>query len=195
VFHMFAHNVDDVEAAKQGAHQIGVDFHAARGRVVGPDWDPDARWIPHEHVEPMPCPTLFHTAVIYGDGSVAPCRGSFYPQDDLGRVAADGRPGAATFREVWTGEGFQIARRLFRERTETAETRERICFACPHLLDWHRYVAHRLEGGRRADWTPMFTGNQRYNYFWSRGPRGRAGGRDADRAERAGSLVPGGAGG
>src|SRR5206468_3932305 len=39
-YHVFAHNRDDVEAARARAHELGMDFHAARGRVVGPDWDP-----------------------------------------------------------------------------------------------------------------------------------------------------------
>jgi hypothetical protein len=85
---------------------------------------------------------LFHTAVVYADGSIAPCRGSFYPQDDVGRVAADGRPGAATFSEVWTGQDLRTSRRLFRERTKTPQTRGSVCLDCPALLDWHRYVGH-----------------------------------------------------
>lgn len=176
-FHLFAHNVDDVDAARSAADDIGVEFHVSRGRVVGPDWDPDERVIAHEQVTPMPCSTLFHTAVVYADGSIAPCRGSFYPQDDVGHVAADDRSGAATFREAWTGEGLQTARRLFRERTTTPQTRESVCLDCPALLDWHSFVRHVAERGRPADWMPAFDSNQRYNYFWSRAPhrRGAAG--------------------
>ncbi len=193
-FHMFAHNVGDVEAARTMAAQLGIEFHVARGRTVGADWDPDERWVPHEGVWAMPCPTLFHTAVVYADGSIAPCRGSFYPQDDLGRIAADGRPGAPTFRAVWTGEGFQIARRLFRERAETPQTRERICFDCPHLLDWHGSRTHLALGGRPTDWRPAFDSHQRYNYFWSRAPGGGRTARGTDRRERAPTLAPHGAG-
>jgi pyruvate-formate lyase-activating enzyme len=176
-FHLFAHNVHDVEAARRAADDIGVEFHVSRGRVVGPDWDPDERVIAHERVTPIPCPTLFHTAVVYADGSIAPCRGSFYPQDDVGRVAADGRPGAATFSEVWTGQGLQTSRRLFRERTKTPQTRGSVCLDCPALLDWHRYVGHVGGGGRPLDWTPAFDSNQRYNYFWSRAHRRTSSGR------------------
>jgi hypothetical protein len=136
-FHLFAHNVDDVDAARSAADDIGV----------------------------------------YADGSIAPCRGSFYPQDDVGHVAADDRSGAATFREAWTGEGLQTARRLFRERTTTPQTRESVCLDCPALLDWHRFVRHVAERGRPLDWMPAFDSNQRYNYFWSRAThrRGAAG--------------------
>jgi hypothetical protein len=171
-FHMFAHNVGDVEAARATARDLGIEFHASRGRVVGPDWDPSERFVPHEHIMPMPCPTLFHTAVVYGEGSVAPCRGSFYPRDDLGRVAVDGRPGAARFRDVWRGEGFQAARSLFRERIATPATRERICYDCPHLLDWHRWVGHAAAGQRAEDWRPAYDSNQRFTYFWTRAPHG-----------------------
>ena len=163
-FHMFAHNVDDVEAARRAADDIGVEFHVSRGRVVGADWDPDERVIPHDHISPIPCHTLFHTAVVYADGSVAACRGTFYPQDDVGRVAADGRPGTATFREVWSGAGLQTARRLFRERATTPQTRESVCLECPTLLDWHRYVEHVSSGGTALDWMPAYDSNQRYNY-------------------------------
>jgi pyruvate-formate lyase-activating enzyme len=183
-FHLFAHNVDDVEAARRAAHEVGVEFHVSRGRVVGEDWDPDERVIPHDHVTPMPCPTLFHTAVVYADGSVAPCRGSFSPEDDVGRVAADGRRGAATFREAWTGRGLQTARRLFRERTMTPETQEGVCLDCPALLDWHRYVGHVSRGGRPRAWIPAFDSNQRYNYFWRR-TRDRASSRPAPAAPPA----------
>jgi pyruvate-formate lyase-activating enzyme len=172
-FHLFAHNVGDVDAARRAADDIGVEFHVSRGRVFGPDWDPDERVIAHEHVTPIPCPTLFHTAVVYADGSIAPCRGSFYPQDDVGHLAADDRPGAMTFREAWTGEGLQTARRLFRERTTTPLTRDAICLDCPALLDWHRFTRHVAEGRPRLDWTPAYDSNQRYNYFWSRAPHRR----------------------
>jgi len=192
-FHMFAHNVDDVEAARRAADEIGVEFHVSRGRVVETDWDPDERAIPHDHITPMPCHTLFHTGVVYADGSVAPCRGTFYPDDDVGRVAADGRPGAATFREVWTGEGLQTARRLFRERATTPQTRESVCLECPALLDWHRFVGHVSSGGAARDWMPAYDSNQRYNYFWSRARRtsGRLGPAARPAIARAGTR-PGG---
>lgn len=167
-FHVFPHSLEDVEAARAMAGEMGMDFHASRGRVFGPDWDPEARAMPHEHVEPVPCYTLFHTAVVYGDGSMAPCRGSFYREDDMGRIAADGRPGAATFREVWNGERFRLARRFFRTHDASREEQQHICFNCPAKVDYEEYIAHRMLGGMRAQWQPRFTGNQRYNYFWNR---------------------------
>ena len=46
---MFSHNVGEVDEARAMAAELGMDFGAARGRVVGPDWDPEARWIPRTH--------------------------------------------------------------------------------------------------------------------------------------------------
>ncbi len=172
-FHMFPFNVQDVPAAAAQAAALGMDFHVSRGRVVGADWDPDEHAIPHEHVEPMPCYTLYDTGVVYANGSVAPCRGSFYAHDDMGRVAADGRPGAASFRAVWNGEGFRIARRLFgpdaSSELESADQRRHICARCPQRVDWHDYNGWRILGGTPEGWKPPHDSNVRYNYFWGRG--------------------------
>jgi pyruvate-formate lyase-activating enzyme len=173
VFHMFSHNVGEVDEARAMAAELGMDFGAARGRVVGPDWDPEARWIPHERIVPTPCYTLFHTAVVYADGSVAPCRGSFYPEDDMGRLAADGRPGATTFRELWNGERFRMARRFFTTRKGTSDDTDHICLHCPAVLDWEDWTGHVALGGSQDSWHPRYTGNDRYNYFWSRRRRPR----------------------
>jgi pyruvate-formate lyase-activating enzyme len=172
-FHLFPHNLDDVALAATQAAALGMEFHVARGRVVGRDWDPDERHIPHERVAPMPCYTLFHTAVMYGDGSVAPCRGGFYAPDDMGRVGADGHPGAASFRDVWNGERFRLARRFFSDDDATrkaalAAEREHICFACPALLDWRHFVAFVVYGNDPETWVPPHDSNVRYNYFWQR---------------------------
>jgi pyruvate-formate lyase-activating enzyme len=171
-FHAFAHNVDDVEVARAMAEELGIEFHVSRGRVFGPDWDPEARAVPHEPVAPMPCYTLFHTAVVYADGSVAPCRGSFYREDDMGRLAVDGHPGAQTFIEVWNGERLRLARGFFRRRGNgSADGQGHICADCPAQLDWHGFLGHIMLGGEPGAWTPRYTSNERYNYFWSRRPR------------------------
>jgi pyruvate-formate lyase-activating enzyme len=165
--HVFAHNRDDVEPARRMAAELGMDFHASRGRVVGDDWDPDERWMPHDRVAPMPCYTLFHTAVVMSDGGMPPCRGSFYPEDDVGTLSGSD----ATFRSVWNGERYRLARRFFRRRAGSAEERRHICFGCPVTEDWQSYVGWRMYGGAVADWKPTFDSNQRFNYFWSRRPR------------------------
>jgi MoaA/NifB/PqqE/SkfB family radical SAM enzyme len=172
-FHLFPFNVGDVADAQAQATALGMEFHVARGRVVGPDWDPEERFIVHEPVVPMPCYTLFHTAVMFGNGSVAPCRGSYYAPDDMGRVAADGRPGASSFKAVWNNERFRLARRFFWEsfgdrRRATARERQHICFECPALLDWHHFAGFQTAGGRGEDWVPPHDSHVRYNYFWQR---------------------------
>jgi len=120
----------------------------------------------------MPCYTLFHTAVMFGNGSVAPCRGSFYAPDDMGRVAADGRPGAP-FKAVWNNGRFRLARRFFRDhpidrQRATGTEQQNICFNCPQLLDWYDFIGFRTCGGSADDWVPPHDSNVRYNYFWQR---------------------------
>jgi len=172
-FHLFPHNLDDVSAARALAAEVGMEFHVARGRTVGFDWDPHERHIPHEPVHPMPCYTLFEAAVMYGDGSVAPCRGSFYAPDDMGRVATDDRSGSASLRGVWNGERFRLARRFFNDddaAREAAPAGERalICFDCPQLLDWRHFVKFVTSGRNPKAWVPPHDSNRRYNYFWER---------------------------
>jgi pyruvate-formate lyase-activating enzyme len=167
-YHVFGHNRDEVDTARRMAAGMGIDFHASRGRVFGQDWDPDERSMPHEHTEPVPCYTLYHTAVVYADGSVAPCRGSFYREDDMGRIATDGGSGVATFREVWNGERFRLAREFFARPDAAPHEAEHICHACPAKIDHEHYVAGLMLGGTKEQWQPRFNSHERYNYFWNR---------------------------
>jgi hypothetical protein len=167
-YHVFAHNLDEVDAARALASAIGMEFHASRGRVVGPDWDPDEQWMPHDAIHPVPCFTLWHTAVVFADGSVAPCRGSFYREDDMAQIAADGRPGVATFAEAWNAERFQLARRFFTSRAAARGERDHICLNCPYVLDWHDRLGYVAAGGDGDTWRPQFSSNDRFNYFWTR---------------------------
>src|SRR5581483_10986599 len=167
-YHVFGHNRHEVHAARRMARDLGVEFHFSRGRVFGADWDPHSTTMLHDHVEPVPCYTLYHTAVVYADGSVAPCRGSFYREDDMGRIATGGGSGAATFRDVWNAERFRLARRFFARPDTAAEEREHICSGCPARIDHAEYVAGLVLGGRSEAWEPRFNSNDRYNYFWDR---------------------------
>lgn len=167
-YHVFGHNRSEVDEARTLATGLGMDFHASRGRVVGPDWDPDERWMPHDEIHPLSCFTLWHTAVVFGDGSVASCRGSFDRADDMAHLAADGHPGAASFAAAWNAERFRLARRFFSERTASAAEQEHVCFNCPYLLDWHDYCGHLEAGGTPTSWRPKYDSNQRFNYFWTR---------------------------
>jgi MoaA/NifB/PqqE/SkfB family radical SAM enzyme len=167
-YHVFPHNLDEVDAARTRAAEIGMDFHASRGRVVGPDWDSDGHAMPHDRIHPIPCFTLWHTAVVYADGSVAPCRGSFYREDDLAQIGADGRPGVHSFAEAWNAERFQRARHFFVSHVAAAADRAHICASCPYVLDWHDAMGHVAAGGTRDTWQPKFNSNDRFNYFWTR---------------------------
>jgi hypothetical protein len=170
VFIAFPHNLGDIDTARAMAHELGMDFKASRGRVFGPDWDPEARLFPHEEVEPIPCYTLWHTVVVNSDGGVAPCCGSFYKEDDMGRLMTDAE--APAFREVWNGERFRLARQFYNRRTGTDAERQHICFNCPQTIDWEHFVRYVVTGGSRAEWEPTIKSNERYNYFLTRRPPG-----------------------
>ena len=86
----------------------------------------------------------------------------------MGRIAADGGPGAATFREVWNGERFRLARRFFGRRDATLDEQRHICWSCPAKIDHERFLEVVQLGGTREQWRPRFNSNDRYNYFWNR---------------------------
>jgi MoaA/NifB/PqqE/SkfB family radical SAM enzyme len=60
-FHVFPHNVDDVEAAKAMAAELGMDISVSKGWVIGPEWEPDSdqRFF-LSNPEPFPCLFLWH---------------------------------------------------------------------------------------------------------------------------------------
>jgi hypothetical protein len=172
-FHVFEHNVDDVEPARRLARELGMDFAVNKGWVVGPEWNPESPyrffWYPSP---PEPCRFLWHQAVVNNDGGVAPCCGTFYHEDDMGRLAiAPGELGAATrFAEIWNGDRFRTARALFRERSGGADARALACFECPVTKTWERWGVHRARGGTLADFDPGYGTNDCFNYFWDRRP-------------------------
>ena len=87
----------------------------------------------------------------------------------MGRLAiAPGELGAATFREVWNGERFQTARRLFTSRTGPREVQKSICYSCPVTTTWERWRNHRLIGRDPWDFIVGHSENDTWNYFWSR---------------------------
>jgi MoaA/NifB/PqqE/SkfB family radical SAM enzyme len=187
-FHVFPHNVEDVEQAKEMARDLGIDIAVEKGWVVGEEWDRGGNWrFTMGDVQPFPCLFLWHTAVVNNDGGVSPCCGTFYREDDMGRLSpAAGEPGAATFAEVWNGPRFREARRLFRSRTGSAETQETICYQCPVTIIWERWKAHRAAGEDPRRFDPGCTPNDNFNYFWNRRPPGAKSGRSSARAPRLG---------
>jgi pyruvate-formate lyase-activating enzyme len=171
-FHVFAHNAGEVEAARSMATELGMEIEVEKGWTVGGEWDAGGPWQFHTgELTPFPCLFLWHFAVVNNDGGVSPCCGSFYREDDMGRLAlGPGTPGETTFRAVWNGPRFREARRLYRARRGTGEARSHICFDCPNTITWQSWREHARAGGTRASFIPRFTANDSFNYFWNRGP-------------------------
>jgi hypothetical protein len=148
-----------------------MEIAVSKGWLIGPDWDPDGAAVDPEVAPPMPCPFLWQQAVVDNDGGVAPCCGTFYAEDDMGRMsAASGDGGASTFREVWNNERYQTARRFFRSRTGSPAEREHVCFACPVTVEFERFRAHVAAGRPAADFRSAANLHDGFNYFWSRRP-------------------------
>jgi organic radical activating enzyme len=184
-FHVFPHNVQDVERAKEMARELGMEIAIEKGWVVGDEWDRQGKWrFAMGEVQPFPCLFLWHTAVVNNDGGVSPCCGTFYREDDMGELSlGDGAAGAATFAEVWNGPKFREARRLFRSRSGSTETRKSICFECPTTIVWERWQEHRAAGKDPQSFASGYTANDNFNYFWNRRPPGAGPGRLAARAQ------------
>ena len=170
-FHVFPHNLGDIELAKSMAKELDMEIAIDKGWVVGPDWDPEGNWKFYEDPSPARCPFLWQQAVVHNDGGVAPCCGTFYREDDMGKLAV--KPdelGSATFREVWNGSRFQEARRLYRTRTGPEATRRTICFDCPKTRIWENWKRHLAAGGTRESFEVGYGTNDGFNYFFNRRP-------------------------
>jgi pyruvate-formate lyase-activating enzyme len=168
-FHVFKHNVEDIELAKQLASEIGMDIAVSKGWQTGEEWDNGGQYNFFSAAIPFPCLFLWHYGVVNTDVGVAPCCGSFYPEDDMGKLSIEpGELGAKTFREVWNGERFQTARRLFSSRTGPREVQKSICYSCPVTTTWERWRNHRLIGKHPWDFVVGYSENDTWNYFWSR---------------------------
>jgi hypothetical protein len=143
-----------------------------KGWVIGPDWDPEGKYSHFlEGVPPGPCPFLWAVAVVNNDGGVAPCCGSFYREDDRGRLsitAGDG--GVATFGDVWNDTRFTTARRFFHSREGTPAERNDVCFDCPVTVNWEEFQRHKAAGGDPATFQRRLGTNDAANYFWNRRP-------------------------
>ena len=171
-FHVFEHNVGDVELARTMAADLGMELAVNKGWTVGEEWNPESEyrffWYPSP---PTRCRFLWQQAVVNNDGGVAPCCGTFFREDDVGHLAVQaGELGAATFREVWNGPKFQAARGFYRTRTGTDETRQLICYECPLTKVWEKWQQHQGAGGTLADFDPGYSTNECFNYFWNRRP-------------------------
>jgi MoaA/NifB/PqqE/SkfB family radical SAM enzyme len=172
-FHVFPHNVDEVDTARSMAEAMGADeFHASKGLTYGDEWQ-DERYnyfIPR--YVPMRCGFLWNYAVIHNDGGVAGCCGAFYQEDDLGRMATvPGGPGAATFAEVWNNASFQAVRGLYADKTEDATPScGGLCDECPQTLTYQAALEHTEAGNPAETYVSPYSPNDGHKYFYSRRP-------------------------
>lgn len=168
-FHVFPHNVDDVELARGMAAELGMEFALEKGWVIGDEWDPDGRYCYYSDPRPFPCVALWNYAVVNNDGGVAPCCGSFYREDDVGQLAdAAGNGGARTFREIWNGPALRRARELYTKREGDDDARRSICFDCPQTVIWDRWHHHWAGGGTPETFRPGYGVNDIFMHFWNR---------------------------
>ncbi|HJQ83767.1 MAG TPA: radical SAM protein [Candidatus Binatia bacterium] len=172
-FHVFEHNEGDVAEASRLARELGMEIAVSKGWTVGKEWNPASEyrffWYP---VPPARCSFLWHQAVVNNDGGVAPCCGTFYQEDDMGRLAVGTAElgTAATFAEIWNGERFRTARALFQKRAGGDDARALACFECPLTKVWERWGMHRGLGGTLGGFDPGYGTNDCFNYFWERRP-------------------------
>lgn len=177
-YHLFPHNLHEVEEARALAADLGMTFAVSKGWVSGPDWDPAGAYNGQFVTNPGPCSFLWEHAVIHNDGGVAPCCATFYREDDYGamrsepavtRSELDGR----TFREVWNNERFVKSREMFVSRDTAAGAKDLVCYDCPITVNWDRLKAHMKAGGTRATFENQYAFNDGWNYFFARRPEGR----------------------
>ena len=163
-YHVFSHNQHEIEAARALAAELEVEFAISKGWVAGPEWDDGGRFAYPVGMTPERCHYLWRHAVINNDGRVAPCCATFYEEDDYGSL--NGR----SFRDLWNNTEFRAARRLYRDRADKADARHLICHDCPTTLTWADYRRHRAAGLPPESFTPGYTTNDWFNFFFKRRP-------------------------
>lgn len=170
-FHPFPWNAHEADAVRALAASLDLPLREFKGCVPGDDWDVAGTWRFCGDPSPTPCHVLWTTATISADGGVAPCNGTFYPADDMGRI--DPAAPAESLLAIWNGARYRAARRFFRERTGTAAERAQVCFDCPNTRGWEDWQRHRAAGGSAASYRPAYSTNDVWNYFWRRSPGAR----------------------
>jgi len=161
-FHVFEHNVDDVERACMMAGERGMDFEVSKGWVIGQEWNPTSTYKLFDAPSVDNCDFLWSRAVLNNDGGIAPCNGAFFKEDDFGSVQG------STFRSVWNNAAFREARMKFSETGGTTGPGRTICDDCPELATRRDYLAHLARGGTRGSFRNRFTSNDGYTYFFNR---------------------------
>jgi pyruvate-formate lyase-activating enzyme len=173
VFHVFPHNVAEVDQARGMAAEIAMDIFVDKGFLIGPDWDPEGRfqfsWQPPHY--PERCDFLWGHAAVNNDGGVSPCAGTFYREDDVGKLGtADDDGGAGSFREIWNGERLQRSRDLFHARNGPDAARELICHGCPRTVLWEEWQRELSSGKPQGTFRPTVTADlaEWVNFLWQR---------------------------
>ncbi|HVU02796.1 MAG TPA: radical SAM/SPASM domain-containing protein [Polyangiaceae bacterium] len=175
-FHVFPHNVGDIEEARRLARDLGMDLAVDKGWLIGADWDEQKRFEYALRTPEIPsrCSFLWHQGIVNPDGGVAPCCGTFYREDDVGRLStAEGDGGATTFRDVWNGERQRKNRAFFLNRDASGTDREMICRDCPVTVRWDRWLAYLRSGAPPGTFEDVDVATG-VNYFWTRVPPGTA---------------------
>jgi len=188
-FHPFPWNTQDVAAIRALAEELRVSLTLYKGCMPGGEWDDGGRWKFCLEPSTVACSALWTLAVVAADGGVAPCNGTFYREDDMGRIDPSSLEGMG-FRSVWNNERYQLARRFFRARKGSEEERNHVCFDCPSTVLWDRWRRHLEAGLDPAAFAIDITTSDVWNYFWNRQPayaaRAHADGRDVVKTSSAG---------
>jgi organic radical activating enzyme len=174
-FHVFEHNVHEVETAKAMAEARGMDIDVSKGWVDGAEWDPEGQYKFFKAPSVDNCDFLWHRAVVNVDAGVSACCGTFYREDDYGSMEK------SSFKKVWNNESFRLSRRMFKSADTNGEGQALICHDCPETITRREYLAHLDAGGARFEFEGRFTSNDGFNYFFQRGPGG---------VKQTGSVMP-----
>jgi hypothetical protein len=170
-FHVFPHNTADYEDVRMLATSLNMGLLTFKGAVPGGDWDTAGDWQFCVKPQAMPCVGLWSFAVVNSDGGVAPCRGTYYREDDMGGLQTPQRAGgAARFLDVWNNASYQSARRFFRQRGTADADRSHVCYDCPLTVSWERWQQHAARGGTPESFDIGYTTGDAWNYFWNRRP-------------------------
>ena len=174
IFHVFPHNVYDIATARTMAPELDMELVVEKGWVTGEEWERNGFFKFRDSVKPFPCLFLWNQTVVNSDGGVSPCCGTFYREDDMGTMALTPRAnGTLPLREVWNGERFRQARRMYQTRGP-APADDHVCYNCPATILWHQWQEHLARGGDPEAFETDITPNDSFNYFWQRRPPGAA---------------------
>ena len=149
----------------------------------GAEWNPGGEWQFFGKPRPVRCPFLWGFAVVNEDDGVSPCCGTFYSEDDMGRVSAEvGRSGAR--RSATSGTASASRPHAASTAAVTARRRPARTSAttAPSTVLHEQWREHRAARGHARSFEVGFTMNDVVNYFWNRRPGRRQPAGEARRA-------------